>query len=34
MFRVKQIAGIFLNVVIFGVLLFGPAGTLSWPRAW
>src|SRR5262245_54754818 len=34
MFRVKQIAGVFLNVVIFGVLLFGPAGTLSWPRAW
>ena len=34
MFRVKQIAGIFLNVVIFGVLLFGPARTLSWPRAW
>jgi protein-S-isoprenylcysteine O-methyltransferase Ste14 len=34
MFRVKQIAGIFLNVAIFGVVLFGPAGTLSWPRAW
>src|SRR5215813_14752348 len=34
MFRVKQIAGIVLNVVIFGVLLFGPAGTLAWPRAW
>ena len=34
MFRVKQIAGIVLNVAIFGVLLFGPAGTLSWPRAW
>jgi len=34
MFRVKQIAGIVLNVAIFGILLFGPAGTLTWPRAW
>jgi hypothetical protein len=30
MLRVKQIAGILLNVAIFGVLLFGPARTLSW----
>ncbi len=31
---VKVIAGIVLNVVIFGGLLFGPAGTWVWGRAW
>jgi protein-S-isoprenylcysteine O-methyltransferase Ste14 len=30
----KLIAGVILNVLIFGVLLFLPAGTLDWPRAW
>lgn len=30
----KLIAGIALNVAIFGVLLFVPAGTLNWSRAW
>ncbi len=30
----KLIAGIILDVVIFGVPLFLPAGTLRWPRAW
>jgi protein-S-isoprenylcysteine O-methyltransferase Ste14 len=34
MLRVKQIAGILVNVAIFTVLLLGPAGTLAWPRAW
>jgi protein-S-isoprenylcysteine O-methyltransferase Ste14 len=34
MFRFKQIAGIFLNTVIFAALLFLPAGTIHWPRAW
>jgi protein-S-isoprenylcysteine O-methyltransferase Ste14 len=30
----KLIAGVLLNLVIFGSLLFGPAGTWAWPRAW
>ncbi len=30
----KVIAGIVLNVAIFGGLLFGPAGTWAWGRAW
>jgi protein-S-isoprenylcysteine O-methyltransferase Ste14 len=30
----RRIAGVIFNVVIFGVLLFGPAGTLAWWRAW
>ena len=30
----KLIAGIFFNVAIFGILLFVPAGTLDWWRAW
>ncbi|HUN57585.1 MAG TPA: isoprenylcysteine carboxylmethyltransferase family protein [Candidatus Binataceae bacterium] len=30
----RRIAGVVFNVVIFGVLLFGPAGTLNWWRAW
>jgi protein-S-isoprenylcysteine O-methyltransferase Ste14 len=30
----KLIGGIILNVAIFGGLLFGPAGTLRWWRAW
>jgi len=34
MFTCKLIAGIVLNVAIFAVLLFLPAGTLTWWRAW
>src|SRR5712692_4958455 len=34
MSTVKLIGGVFLNVAIFGVLLFLPAGTLQWWRAW
>lgn len=30
----KVIAGIVLNMAIFGGLLFGPAGTWAWGRAW
>jgi protein-S-isoprenylcysteine O-methyltransferase Ste14 len=30
----RRIAGVLFNVVIFGVLLFGPAGTIDWWRAW
>ena len=30
----KLIAGIISNIAIFGVLLFVPAGTLNWWRAW
>jgi protein-S-isoprenylcysteine O-methyltransferase Ste14 len=30
----KLIAGVVLNVAIFGGLLFFPAGTLNWWRAW
>jgi len=31
---VRQIAGVILNVAIFAALLFGPAQTFAWPRAW
>ncbi|MGH7935272.1 MAG: methyltransferase family protein [Candidatus Binataceae bacterium] len=34
MFILKLVAGVILNSAIFGVLLFVPAGTLSWWRAW
>jgi protein-S-isoprenylcysteine O-methyltransferase Ste14 len=34
MFIVKLIASVLLNVIIFGVPLFLPAGTLDWRRAW
>jgi protein-S-isoprenylcysteine O-methyltransferase Ste14 len=34
MLIVKLIASIILNMVIFGALLFVPAGTLAWWRAW
>ncbi|HUJ50221.1 MAG TPA: isoprenylcysteine carboxylmethyltransferase family protein [Bryobacteraceae bacterium] len=34
MFIVKLIASVLLNVLIFGVPLFLPAGTLDWWRAW
>ena len=34
MLRVKQVAGVLLNVAIFAVLLLVPAGTTWWPRAW
>ncbi len=34
MLRVKQIAGVVLNVAIFAILLLVPAGTMSWRRAW
>lgn len=30
----KLIAGVLFSVVFFGLLLFGPAGTLDWWRAW
>lgn len=33
-FSIKIIAGFFLTPAIFGVLLFLPAWTLNWPRAW
>ncbi len=34
MFIFKLIGSIVMQVAIFGVLLFGPAGTLEWWRAW
>ena len=34
MFIGKLLAGIVLNVAVFAVLLFVPAGTLAWWRAW
>ena len=34
MFIGKLIVGIILNMAIFAVLLFLPAGTLQWWRAW
>jgi protein-S-isoprenylcysteine O-methyltransferase Ste14 len=34
MLRLKQITGIVFNTLFFGVLLFVPAGTIRWPRAW
>ncbi|MGH7837152.1 MAG: methyltransferase family protein [Candidatus Binataceae bacterium] len=34
MFRVKPIAGIILGTAIFAALLFIPARTIDWPRAW
>jgi protein-S-isoprenylcysteine O-methyltransferase Ste14 len=34
MFIVRLIVGIILNAAIFGGLLFVPAGTLEWRRAW
>jgi protein-S-isoprenylcysteine O-methyltransferase Ste14 len=30
----KQIAGIIFNTFFFGVMLFAPAGSIRWPRAW
>lgn len=33
-FIVKLILSVVWNAMIFGVLLFLPAGTLHWPRAW
>jgi protein-S-isoprenylcysteine O-methyltransferase Ste14 len=33
-FIVKLVLGVVWNALIFGVLLFLPAGTLHWPRAW
>lgn len=30
----RAIVGVILNVAIFGVLIFGPARTLNWWRAW
>jgi hypothetical protein len=30
----KLVIGVILNVAIFGILLFLPAGTLDWWRAW
>ena len=34
MLTLKLAGGVILNLVIFGVLLFVPAGTLDWWRAW
>jgi protein-S-isoprenylcysteine O-methyltransferase Ste14 len=34
MLRFKQVAGILINTASFAILLFVPAGTLDWPRAW
>ena len=34
MLRFKQIAGIVFNTFFFAVMLFVPAGTIRWPRAW
>jgi protein-S-isoprenylcysteine O-methyltransferase Ste14 len=34
MFRFKQIAGVVFNTLFFAVMLFVPAGTIRWPRAW
>ena len=34
MLRVKQVGGILFNTCFFGLLLFAPAGTLHWRRAW
>jgi protein-S-isoprenylcysteine O-methyltransferase Ste14 len=34
MLRFKQLAGIAFNTVFFAVMLFVPAGTIHWPRAW
>ena len=34
MFIFRLIVGVSLNVAIFGGLLFIPAGTLNWWRAW
>src|SRR6266446_3737122 len=31
---VRLIGSVILNVVFFALLLFLPAGTLAWPRAW
>ena len=32
--RVKQVGGVVLTMILFAALLFIPAGTVSWPRAW
>jgi protein-S-isoprenylcysteine O-methyltransferase Ste14 len=34
MLRFKQLAGIVFNTFFFTVMLFVPAGTIRWPRAW
>ncbi len=34
MFVLKLIYGVVMQIVIFGLLLLVPAGTLAWPRAW
>ena len=34
MFVLKLIYSVFMQVAIFGLMLFVPAGTLVWPRAW
>ncbi len=34
MFLLKLIYSVVMQVVIFGLLLFVPASTLAWPRAW
>ena len=34
MFSLKWIGGVLFNLVFFGALLFLPAGTLDWWRAW
>jgi len=34
MFILKMVYGVATQLAIFGLLLFAPAGTLAWPRAW
>jgi protein-S-isoprenylcysteine O-methyltransferase Ste14 len=34
MFVLKLIYSVIAQTALFGLLLFGPAGTLAWPRAW
>lgn len=34
MFAVKILVSILATAIIFGVLLFVPAGTIDWPRGW
>jgi protein-S-isoprenylcysteine O-methyltransferase Ste14 len=34
MFVLKLGYSLLMQLAIFGLLLFGPAGTLAWPRAW
>jgi protein-S-isoprenylcysteine O-methyltransferase Ste14 len=33
-FRFQQISGVILQIILFGAMLFIPAGKMWWPRAW